>query len=104
MNENKVLTEKKGRDPLPEYFDTIEEIAEFWDTHSSADYPEAFGEEVEFEVDLRSSSRGLRVRVEKNLGQKLEHLAAKQDIAVETLINVWLSERLAQVTASGPPH
>ena len=30
----------KKRDPLPERFDTIEEAADFWDTHDSADYEE----------------------------------------------------------------
>lgn len=33
---------KKVRDPLPEHFNSLEEAAEFWDTHDSADYDEYF--------------------------------------------------------------
>ena len=40
---------KIQRDPLPKEFKTIEEAAEFWDTHSLADY-EDVQKDVEFEV------------------------------------------------------
>ncbi len=49
---------------------TIEEIAEFWDTHSLADYWDQTYE-VQFEVEARA--RG---------------------ILPETLVNLWLVERL----------
>jgi glycosyltransferase involved in cell wall biosynthesis len=42
---------KKRRSPLPEHFDSLEQAAEFWDTHDSADYEE-FMSDVEFEVDI----------------------------------------------------
>jgi len=29
-------------DPIPEEFATYEEAAEFWDTHDTTDYPDAF--------------------------------------------------------------
>ncbi len=35
MVENKIY-----KDPLPETFDTFEEMAEFWDTHDATDYEE----------------------------------------------------------------
>ncbi len=98
MSENNVLTEEKKRDPLPEYFNTIEEVAEFWDTHSSADYPDAFGEEVEFEVALQLSKRGFRVRVEQNLGEQLRQVAAERGVALETLVNLWLHKLLVEAT------
>ena len=31
---------KTTKDPLPETFDTFEEMAEFWDTHDITDYKE----------------------------------------------------------------
>ncbi|MGA9995315.1 MAG: CopG family antitoxin [Pyrinomonadaceae bacterium] len=40
------------RDPLPEQFNSIDEAAEFWDTHSSADYEE-YMKDVDFEVDIK---------------------------------------------------
>ena len=42
----------KARDPLPEHFNSIEEAAEFWDTHSTADYEEYF-KEVDCEFDIK---------------------------------------------------
>ena len=45
--------EDKKRDPMPPPDATPEEIGEFWDTHSLADYWDET-EEVEFQVDLRA--------------------------------------------------
>jgi len=33
---------KKHVDPIPEEFASYEEAAEFWDTHDTTDYPDAF--------------------------------------------------------------
>ena len=40
MNRKTNRQEKKNRDPLPEHFASLEEAAEFWDTHDSGDYEE----------------------------------------------------------------
>lgn len=42
----------KHRDPLPEHFDSLEEAAEFWDTHDSADYEE-YIHDVECDFDIK---------------------------------------------------
>jgi hypothetical protein len=71
---------------------TIEEIAEFWDTHSVADYwDQTF--EVEFEV--RAQLRR-RVTLDPDLYEKLEAQAHVRGLLPETLINLWLGERLQQ--------
>lgn len=44
----------RKREPIPENFESIEAFQDFWDVHSSADYEESM-EEVEVEIDLRSS-------------------------------------------------
>ena len=36
MGKEKTKT-RNARDPLPEHFDSLEEAAEFWDTHDSGD-------------------------------------------------------------------
>ena len=43
---------KKERDPIPERFRTIEEAAEFWDSHDLADYWD-LTREADFEVDIQ---------------------------------------------------
>jgi len=39
------------REPIPDEFASCEEAAEFWDTHDTTDYPEAFSD-AEIGVDL----------------------------------------------------
>lgn len=45
-------TRKKQPDPIPDSFQTLEEAAGFWDTHSTVDYDDAM-REVHFDVDLQ---------------------------------------------------
>jgi hypothetical protein len=40
---------KKERDPVPEHFGSIEEAAEFWDSHDLADYSD-LTREADFEL------------------------------------------------------
>ena len=43
------------REPIPGYFATLEEAAEFWDTHDLADYWD-LTEEVEFVMEVNPPS------------------------------------------------
>ncbi len=80
-----------ARDMLPEDFDTVEELWSFWDTHSSADYEDIM-ESVEVEVDL-STSR-VYCPVAKDLVRQVRSRARQQGVSTETLINLWLQEKL----------
>lgn len=71
---------------------TIDEIAEFWDTHSLADYWEQT-HEVEFEV---RAQRRRRVTLDPDVYAWLERQARARGILPETLVNLWLLERLQQ--------
>ena len=79
------------RDILPENFSTLEELWGFWDTHSSADYEDVM-EPVEVEIDLSSSK--VYCPVAKDLLRQLRRQARQQGVSTETLINLWLQERL----------
>jgi hypothetical protein len=83
--------ESMARDVLPENFDTVEELWSFWDTHSSADYEDVM-ESVEVEVDL-STSR-VYCPVAKDLVRQVRSRARQQGVSTETLINLWLQEKL----------
>ena len=80
------------RDPMPE-FETLEDIAAFWDTHSTADY-EDLTHEVHFEVKL--SARHKPVQLLPELGETLEAIAGARGVSVETLVNVWLTEKVLE--------
>jgi predicted HicB family RNase H-like nuclease len=85
------------RDPIPE-FETLEDIADFWDTHSTADY-EDLTYEVQFEVQLegrRTSPK--RIILLPELSAKLEASARAQGVSVETLVNAWLTQKVLEHT------
>ncbi len=70
--------------------ETLEEIGEFWDTHSLDDYWDKT-REVEFEV--RAAQRR-RVTVEPKIYKELEAEARVRGVVPETLVNLWLAEKL----------
>lgn len=84
---------RKNRDPIPEHFKSIEEAAEFWDNHDLGDYWD-LTREAHFEVDIKR--RVFLTALEPQLAKKLTGVARQQGVSTETLINVWLTERLAQ--------
>lgn len=79
------------RDVLPDGFQTLEELSDFWDTHSTADY-EDLTEPVEVEIELSSSK--VYCPVAKDLLRQVRQRAHQQGVSTETLINLWLQERL----------
>lgn len=84
------------RDPLPKNFNTLEEFWNFWDTHSSADYEDLM-DDVSVEIDISSSK--VYYPVAKELIAHLRTHARKQGVSTETLINLWLRERVGQAAA-----
>lgn len=76
-------------DPIPETM-SLEEAADFWDTHSVADYP---SEVVDVEFDLEGSRK--YVAIDTEVLSQLERRARDRGISLETLVNLWLQERLS---------
>ncbi|MDI6769252.1 MAG: CopG family antitoxin [Anaerolineales bacterium] len=85
----------KTRDPIPE-FETLNEIADFWDTHSTADY-EDLTHEVRFEVRLGQTNEIQPIVLLPELSETLETLARTRGVSVETLVNVWLTEKVLEL-------
>jgi CopG antitoxin of type II toxin-antitoxin system len=87
----------KRREPIPKHFESVEQAGQFWDTHDLADYWD-LTREAEFDVDLQR--RVFLTSLEPQLAEKLTAVARKQGISTETLINVWLTEKVEEATAS----
>lgn len=79
------------RDPIPQDFRTIEELWDFWDSHSTADYPE-FLEPVRGSIRLKK--RGQLFRVADDLVMPLRRRARRRGVTLEALVNSWIRERL----------
>lgn len=91
------MDDKAERDPIPE-FNTLADIAEFWDAHSTADYDD-LSHEVKFEVQLRDRGEEYRtVQLVPELSETIRALARRRGVSVETLVNVWLTEKALQQT------
>jgi hypothetical protein len=69
---------------------TVEEIGDFWDEHSLADYWDQTSE-VEFTVRAR---RRRCIALEPDVYRRIEEQAHARGVKPETLVNVWLVERL----------
>lgn len=82
---------EKFRDPVPETFETLEQAAEFWDTHDLTDYEEIW-QPVEIQVRLKHS--GVVVNIEPPLAERVTAFAQSQHISTESLVNRVLEEYL----------
>ena len=83
-------TRKVSRDPLPRHFKSLEEAADFWDSHDSADYDEYF-KDVEAEVDIKRKT--YLISIDGALYDKVRAIARKKHVALETLVNRWIEEK-----------
>jgi predicted DNA binding CopG/RHH family protein len=84
-------TEAHGRIPA---FQSIEEEAEFWDTHSVLDFPEEF-EYVGFVEPKEKKDASITIRLDYADRARLKAEARKMGIGPSTLARIWIKERLA---------
>jgi hypothetical protein len=67
---------------------SIEEIAEFWDSHSLSDH---WDETREASFHVRATRRR-RVTVDPDVYSQIEALAHLRGVSPETLVNLWLAD------------
>ena len=72
--------------------ETDEKIGEFWDTHDFADF-DSDAPDVAFEV-------ASTVSIEPALLSEIVQQASQQGVNVETLVNLWLRQKLAEQTVA----
>ena len=74
-------------------FDNEEEIFDFFETHSAADYMEGTREVKAPVTDRRSKKEITTLRIDSQLKQTLQLFAKRKGIRYQTLINMWLTEK-----------
>lgn len=75
---------------------TLEEMAEFWDTHSLADYDD---KTYEVEMTFDPAARRTYVGIDPEILEDLRRIARQRRVSVQTLVNVWLTQRIEQLKA-----
>ena len=84
---------KKDRIPRT---DSIQELAEFWDTHDSTDYED---ELVEVTEPVFDRSAPIEVPLLADEAEAVRELARAQGISKEQLIHEWVKQKLARPKA-----
>ena len=69
------------------------EIGEYWDEHDVEDAWE-HSRRVEFEVDVESRVRYFSL--DRDLSRKIDAAARRRGVSAETLLNLWVQEKLQQ--------
>jgi len=70
---------------------SYQELSEYWDMHSLADHWDKTSA-VDFELDIQSSATYFPV--DRLLAEKLRAAASAHGVSPETLLNLWLQERV----------
>jgi len=76
---------------------SYKEMGEFWDKHNLVDFWDRT-KKVSFEVDIESEVT--YYAVDKMLSEKIQTVAKKRGVAADTLINLWVQEKLQEKNAS----
>jgi hypothetical protein len=71
-------------------FTSVDEFQDFWDSHDVTDFRTR---EAYFHVDLRHTRNV--VSVEPEIMSKVQSAARAKGVGAQTLINLWLAERVA---------
>jgi len=85
------MHKRKQIDPMPEEFASYEEAAEFWDTHDTRDYPEAF-RTIEVVSELRR--RHYEIEIDADVIQTLRKQARRKGVPSRQLSNELLRQHL----------
>lgn len=89
------MRRRKQIDRIPEEFSSYEEAAEFWDTHDTTDYPEAF-RTVEVAGELRR--RHYEIEIDADVIKKLRRQARRNGVRSGQLANDLLRQHLTTTT------
>jgi predicted DNA binding CopG/RHH family protein len=88
------MTERSTKSRIPA-FASVEEEAEFWDTHDTTDFEEEFKPvKVRFAKNL---SHGLTIRLDPDTLEKLRREASQKGIGPTTLVRMLVMEHLQTV-------
>ena len=93
------MEKRKGR-RLPR-FKSEKEEREFWRTHDSADYLDFSAAEPAVFPNLKPRTRAISIRLPESLLSELRILANKRDVPYQSLVKIYLSERVTEERSLG---
>ena len=72
---------------------TYKEIASFWDTHDLSDF---WDQTRKATIDVEIESEMTYYSLDKKLSDKVRSLAQRRGVSADTLINLWVQEKLQE--------
>lgn len=75
---------------------TYHDIGAFWDEHDATEFGDQ--KEVHFEVNVSSQLR--YYPVDRDLSLKIRQIAEQHGVTEETLLNIWVQEKLDQIRSN----
>lgn len=83
----------RKRKPIPSFKSEAEERA-FWETHDSTEYVDWSRAERVRLPGLKPSTKAISLRLPLDLLERIKVAANKRDVPYQSLVKVWLSEKL----------
>jgi len=87
----------KARSRIPT-FDSVQEEAEFWDTHDSTEFEDEF-EPVDWQIGEVRSRFILKADVDRDTLRRVRDLARGQGLEAGDLVRRWIEDGLARAAA-----
>ena len=78
---------------LPKFKNEAEE-RRFWQTHDSTEYLDWSEAEAMILPELKPSTKSISLRLPESMLEQLKLLAHKQDVPYQSLVKIFLAERL----------
>ena len=89
------MSNRKPRKPIPQFENEAQE-QEFWSSHDSAEYVDwSKAQRITF-GRLKPSTQTISLRLPAALLEDLKLLAHKRDVPYQSLVKIFLAERVAQ--------
>lgn len=92
-------TQKQNKRLTVPKFATEDAERKFWATHDSTKYFDAMTEVNERIQDARPMKKAISIRVDEFALGKLKRIAAKKGLGYQTLMRMWVLERLEREAA-----
>lgn len=82
-------------------FKTPQEEAEFWSKHDSADYVDWSKAKKTVFPNLKPTTESISLRIPSTLLSRIKELANEQDVPYQSLMKVYLNDRVKHEIKSG---
>ncbi len=82
---------KKKKDGIPGMFSSVQDASEFWDTHSVADYWDETSEVKDTKIHMIRR----HFHIDADVAGKIHDIARGRGISTESLVNLWLKEKIS---------